>query len=611
MAVERSWRPSYLRRNLSRRRFLAGSAAAVGAAAIIACGGGGSRTVTLAPADAKKPGALFYERDSWRLQEETANAVPGGVYPGYFPADLNGTFDPYLNSNDAVRIFGNMVYEYLVTKTRWFGIQPGSPEALTVTPVLAQSWEVSQDGLTYTFKMRPNVKFQNLPPVNGRVMDIDDWRTSVERFFGPGTVYRANLASVFDKAEYPDANTMVWKLSSPYAPMLPRLDEVMFGIRIMPKELNANPEIAATTAVGTNYMIADKIQPSVTREFRQHPEYWGGKPFINRWHFPIIPEYSNQYAQFVGKNIVSFNPANVDALKMRQDAPEAVMLGSELPTAGSGFRIGNQVEGTPWKDVRVRYAMRRAIDWEKLTNFFANKDEFAKAGIDLETSYSAHLPSEPDFWLDPRKGELGPASQNYLYNEAEAQKLLTAAGYPDGFEFDFYDNRDVGASPTYTPAYYERHQVIMREYQRALGGGKFKPNMVLVPYREWVDRIIIQWPMKGFTISWSNGGDVDNVVYRLWHSSNKPAFPDPKLDEYAERQRRIADPVQRAAVLKELAKYLAEFFPSIPTHGSAASFGFEWPWVHNVYGRLAPNPQPVGVRGHLQWLDPNMPRRNG
>jgi ABC-type transport system substrate-binding protein len=253
--------------------------------------------------------------------------------------------------------------------------------------------------------------------------------------------------------------------------------------------------------------------------------------------------------------------------------------------------------------------MRRAIDWEKLTDFFASKETFAKAGVDVETSYSAHLPSEPDFWQDPRKGELGPASQNFIYNEAEAKKLLAAAGHEKGFEFDFYDNKDVGASPTYTPAYYERHQVIMREYQRALGGGIFKPNMVLIPYREWADQILIKWPMKGFVISWGNGGDVDNVVFRLWHSSNAPAFPDAKLDDYIMKQRQIADPVARAGVLKEMGKYLAEFFPSIPTQGMNGTFSFEWPWLHNSYPY--PNLDTPSVNGHKQWLDPSTPKRNG
>jgi ABC-type transport system substrate-binding protein len=167
--------------------------------------------------------------------------------------------------------------------------------------------------------------------------------------------------------------------------------------------------------IGTNYRIFDKWQPSITQEWRQHENYWQGKPFISRWHYPMIPEYANRYAQFVTKHVISFSPTAQDALNMRRDAPEAIMVGGEISrTSFQRMSIGRyEALTSPWKDERIRIALRRAVDWEGITSIQTNREAFAAAGIDVETSMATHAPYDPDFWLDPRKGELGPTSENY------------------------------------------------------------------------------------------------------------------------------------------------------------------------------------------------------
>ena len=78
---------------------------------------------------------------------------------------------------------------------------------------------------------------------------------------------------------------MVWNSSTSSRPCCRRSAS---GTRpsppIMPKELNADPNIAQKTAIGTNYKILDKLQPSISIQYRKHPDYWGGDPFIDRWH---------------------------------------------------------------------------------------------------------------------------------------------------------------------------------------------------------------------------------------------------------------------------------------------------------------------------------------
>ncbi|MPZ47912.1 MAG: hypothetical protein GEU75_01110 [Dehalococcoidia bacterium] len=121
--------------------------------------------------------------------------------------DQSGNYDT-LSQAPSVMPFSAHVYEYLMAKKRGPGIDPGSLQAGDPVPVLAQAFEFSPDGLTATFTLRQGVKWHPIPPVNGRVMDMEDWKTSQEKFLKVGN-QRVALASTVDKFEYPDATHMV------------------------------------------------------------------------------------------------------------------------------------------------------------------------------------------------------------------------------------------------------------------------------------------------------------------------------------------------------------------------------------------------------------------
>ena len=74
--------------------------------------------------------------------------------------------------------------------------------------------EVAADGSSITFTLRPGVKWHPVEPVNSRVMDIDDWKTSFERHLELSP-HRKSIADFLDKVEYPDDRTMVWEDEHP------------------------------------------------------------------------------------------------------------------------------------------------------------------------------------------------------------------------------------------------------------------------------------------------------------------------------------------------------------------------------------------------------------
>ncbi|MPZ51061.1 MAG: hypothetical protein GEU75_17480, partial [Dehalococcoidia bacterium] len=219
-----SWLSGYKRGQITRRKFLGGTAAGLGAAALIACGGsdgGGGGSVSFSTNDALKPGSVWLGANDWKLPDETKDAVRGGIYRSYIAEDEQQSYDALILA-PSQSAFSGHVHEYLMAKNRGPGIDPSSPESDVPVPALAQNFEVSNDGLTVTFTMRPNVKFHPVAPVNGRVMDMDDWKTTLERFMALSN-QREPITSVLDRAEYPDATHMVWRLKFPYKPLLTRI----------------------------------------------------------------------------------------------------------------------------------------------------------------------------------------------------------------------------------------------------------------------------------------------------------------------------------------------------------------------------------------------------
>jgi peptide/nickel transport system substrate-binding protein len=578
-------------------------AAGAGAAVLIACGGGGGDSGLKLDdtGSSRQPGTVWLAKNDWRLADETKQAVRGGIYRDFLTADLPSHLDPIPQPGSAVPT-ARSTYQLLMARNRGPGIEPGSEAYNNPVGALAESWEIAADGLTVTFTMRPNVRFHDLAPVNGRVMDIDDWKTSHERHITTGT-YRTVLGEILSSVQYPDARHMVWKLNGPYAPLVDRIWDSTFAYYILPRELNANPLLAEQRAIGTGHKILDRHEASVTVEFKKHPQYWGGDPFIDRWHQPVIPEPANQRSQFIQGNITAFTPQARDVMLLRRDAPGTVIIAQAISETQVCYqRWGkNNTASMPWKDERVRIAVRRSIDYASIAQFLSNKAEFEANGIPVEISTMTHVMHNPAFWLDPEKDELGALSQNYFYNIAEAKKLTAAAGFTGPIDLPWYVNV-TGDLPN-------ESQVVIDSLKAA---GTFNVDIRSVPANEYRTSINIDGRYDGTQLqTCAAGNEIDYHLFRDFHNGRPGgvAFPDPKMDQLAEAQRREIDFEKRVALIKDLQLYQAQKFYIVPGRDLYTTFSFRWPWLHN--GNYAENlGASPDLGGHLHWLDKDMPNRD-
>jgi ABC-type transport system substrate-binding protein len=251
---------------------------------------------------------------------------------------------------------------------------------------------------------------------------------------------------------------------------------------------------------------------------------------------------------------------------------------------------------SPWKDPRVRIGMHKIMNWDAYQETESNVAAFRAAGVEPVLGYTTHVPFDAAYFLDPRKNELGQESQNYMYDPQAARQLISAAGYPDGFELDYwYRDSDIATV----------HQDAFRQ------SGLVKPISHSLTAQVYADMIVARAEFKGMQYpSTSSGSDVDYLLFRNYHSNGPPnPWTQTKdLDDIITKQRQEADPARRAEYIKEFQRMVAKNFQLIPGSHRFSGWSFEWPWLHNV--NWGPTNRSWSDH-YLNWLDPTMPRRNG
>jgi dipeptide transport system substrate-binding protein len=307
-------------------------------------------------------------------------------------------------------------------------------------PGLAQSWTISPDGLTYTFKLRHGVKFQsnaNFKPT--RDMNADDVVFSFQRMMDKSNPFYASangnfpefasliapsLASVDKIDEY----TVAMKLKTPLAPLLPSLSMQPFSI--LSAEYAASLQKSGklgdldSMPIGTGPFSFVQYQKDAVIRFRAFKDFWGktAQPDrvakVDNLVFAITPDASVRYAKLRTNEcqIVRYpNPADLPAMRANPD-----LKVQEAAIAGTNY-IRFRVDRKPLDDRRVRLALAEAIDMPNLV-----KVVFQGGG----TEAAALVP--PSLWGHDA------ALKPYKYDPADAKKLLAEAGYPNGFTIDLW-----------------------------------------------------------------------------------------------------------------------------------------------------------------------------
>ena len=272
----------------------------------------------------------------------------------------------------------------------------------TVTPLLADSWSVTPDGKTYSFKLKKGIKFQD-----GEPFDAAAVKFSFERAKAEGSTNKAKKA-VFDNISSiatPDPHTVILVLNNADATMPFRLGENSAVI--------LSPKSAATTAtkpVGTGPYTFDSWQKGNAITLVKWPGYRNpGAIKINKVTFRFINDPAAQVAALLAGDVDGFPRFNANPKQFQADKRFTVEFGD---TAGKGIMTINN-KRKPLDDIRVRRALSYAVD----------RKAFIDGVLDgLGKPIGSHFAPTDAGYVDLTKV--------YPYDPEKARALLKEAGVP-------------------------------------------------------------------------------------------------------------------------------------------------------------------------------------
>jgi ABC-type transport system substrate-binding protein len=608
-----------LGQRISRRRAIAASGTTAAAAAFLAaCGGGGG-----------DDGPTQTIRDSSGLlhvpEDTTSQAKPGGTLKHFATADIT-TFDSLAN-NGSAPLSQSAAYAYPRLAKYAIVKYPKLYEAGSFEGDLAQSWEISPDKLTITFKLRQGVRWDPRPPTNSRVADAEDVLRSWEKFrsINPGAstyVYNAETApsAPVESLTAPDNNTIVAKLKFPDASTIAQFAGTTFSP--MPREFDGGFD-PKTTVRGHGPWMLETYTPSVGFVWAKNPNYYvKDRPFPDKIEIPIVPEYATRLAQFRAGNIHTdviggFGGNQADLVPTKKALPETSMLVADsYPTQAPWHLMFGWDGNAPFKDKRMRQAVSMLIDREGIIDAIDNRDGFARDGLELDVAYNTIVSAGwTGFWLDPKnEKDFGAGAKLFKYDVTEAKKLISAANM-DGVEFDFHYN-----SSSQFPL---QHRYVELYNAMLLDGGlRPKLNGINNP-QEYQDNIYYGYRSAQYAAGIKKGyggiaagqerpfATVALMVFGTLHKDG--AFyhgfspdgtnlqnGDPRINDLAVKVQQEFELEKQRTLVHDLIRYFTDQSYYIPQPSAAKGFTLWWP-IGNLgaYSNgVSPN---LWTERHLHW----------
>jgi peptide/nickel transport system substrate-binding protein len=406
---------------------------------------------------------------------------------------------------------------------------------------LAESWTISKDGLTYTFKLRRGVKFHD-----GSEMTSKDVKASYDKIIHPPAGVKSLRKEMYDSVkavEAPDASTIVFRLKRAESSLLLGLASPwnwIYKADILAKD----PRWYEKNVMGTGpFTFVEHVRGSHWVG-KKNPNYWDkGKPYLDSYRALFIKDTAAQVAavrsgrahiQFRG-----FTPAERDSV-VQGLGPDKTTV-QESPWDCLNF-VSMHHEKKPWSDKRVRRALSLALDR------YQGSAALSKIAIVKEVA-GVQVPGTPFATPPAELEQLAGYGRDIKKNREEAKRLLREAGVPDGFSFTF-KNRGI-------PMPYEPVGVWLIDQWRQIGLNVKQEVIEAATYYSVLKRGDFDVTMDfqcGFIVE----PDLDLVRFISTSDANYGKHTDKVIDDLYHRQAQTNDPEERKKIIRAFEKRLLD-----------------------------------------------------
>jgi len=416
-------------------------------------------------------------------------------------------------------------------------------------PWLAESWE-TEDSQTWIFHLRQGVTFHDGTPFNAEAAkwNMDRWRDPDNEFrYGRTFEYydiEFGTDLALEEVTVVDEYTIELTLTTPSSVLLNKLAEsFVFGMN-SPTAVAEQGDIYGTpagTAVGTGPFKFVEWVPDDHITVERNDEWWGEGPLLDRIIFRSIPDNSARFAELQAGTIHQADLAQTDLPSAEEDPDITVYIKPALSTGYIAFQQCTE----PFDQLEVRQAIAHAVNWDALIPAFYG--DFGERAGSFQPP--AILGSNPD--ITP-----------YEYDPDKAKELLAAAGFPDGFETDFW----------YIPVirgYFPDSKAIGEAIAADLAKIGIRVSLQTEDWGAYLDdRNQGAFPM--WMLGWgSDNGDPDNYIgYHFAHPVGEPkdedCYNNDELAQLLIDGRIEADPDAREAIYMRAEEIIHEDVPRIP-----------------------------------------------
>lgn len=399
-----------------------------------------------------------------------------------------------------------------------------------VEPALAETWDVSDDGLTYTFHIRPDVTFHDGTAVDAKAIETNYLRQLDENhpFHFEGIAYAEIVFAGVQSVEATGDLELTITLDRPTVLLPGNLATFAAGI-VSPTALEEYGRDFSAHAAGTGPFKLDTWTRDVEIVMVANEDYWGGRPALDRVIWRTIAEDTVRLSELRTGALDVANQIDFKDVETVENSPELQAIrGDFLNTQFLAFNASL----APFDDVRVRQALQHAINKENIAEvvFYGN---YTLGAGPIAPSLSGYEPSLEDV---------------YPYDPDKAQALLDEAGL-GSFEFDLF-NRTTSFWPIVGQLIQADLEAIgIKAHLKSLEDAEFFAELNASNAQAFIN----DW-------TWDNG-DPDNIMYSLFtapRAMSRMGYHNPEVDELNMRAQEEEDESIRAELYLEAQKLILD-----------------------------------------------------